>query len=275
MPRSAPHPLLQYYASLTSRTVPVDATKIRTLYVFVEITVDRTHLAETVAYNFPQCCDSYSSSHSSQSKGKPQLSLESPETSESVAATSVADDKHRPFKLAAVGTVQFLSAVQGLAADLASVSDNSLGRLALPSTSDSATEAAASTSRRRPIEVLVPQVKPLSPGEVLGCTAPRLPLDIEAILYVGDGRFHLESIMLANPTIPAFRYDPYEKRLSSEGYEHAEMREMRDQAVKAGHQSLKQGENWGIVLGTLGRQGSLTVLKVGMAFLNKFYNLQD
>lgn len=25
--------------------------------------------------------------------------------------------------------------------------------------------------------------------------------------YLGDGRFHLESIMIANPEIPAYRYD--------------------------------------------------------------------
>ncbi len=51
----------------------------------------------------------------------------------------------------------------------------------------------------------VPQVKPLSPGEVLGCTSPKLDKDsIDAIVYIGDGRFHLESIMIANPRIPAF-----------------------------------------------------------------------
>ena len=28
---------------------------------------------------------------------------------------------------------------------------------------------------------------------------------LDAVLYFGDGRFHLESIMIANPTVPAFR----------------------------------------------------------------------
>ena len=36
------------------------------------------------------------------------------------------------------------------------------------------------------------QAKPLSPGEVLGCTAPTLPPDTQALLFVADGRFHLE-----------------------------------------------------------------------------------
>ncbi|XP_026082955.1 2-(3-amino-3-carboxypropyl)histidine synthase subunit 1-like [Carassius auratus] len=53
--------------------------------------------------------------------------------------------------------------------------------------------------------VLVPQCRPLSPGEILGCTSPRLEKHISAIIYLGDGRFHLESIMIANPDIHAYR----------------------------------------------------------------------
>jgi len=32
--------------------------------------------------------------------------------------------------------------------------------------------------------ITVPQCKPLSPGEVLGCTSPKLPSDVQAIVYV-------------------------------------------------------------------------------------------
>ena len=55
--------------------------------------------------------------------------------------------------------------------------------------------------------VIVPQSKPLSPGEILGCTSPKLSSDagVENIVYLGDGRFHLESIMIANPDIPAYK----------------------------------------------------------------------
>ena len=49
------------------------------------------------------------------------------------------------------------------------------------------------------IHFLVPQEKPLSPGEVLGCTSPKLSSNIDIVLYLGDGRFHLEAIMIANP----------------------------------------------------------------------------
>lgn len=59
-----------------------------------------------------------------------------------------------------------------------------------------------STSRNLP----PPQARPLSPGEVLGCTAPTLPAgDFDALLFLADGRFHLEAIMMANPGLPAYR----------------------------------------------------------------------
>ena len=107
-------------------------------------------------------------------------------------------------------------------------------------------------------KVTIPQSKPLSPGEILGCTAPRLPDDVKAIVYVGDGRFHLESIMIANPRIPAFRYDPYEKKFTREFYGHEEMRGMRQEAIEKARSATK----FGLILGTLGRQGSPTVLEV-------------
>jgi 2-(3-amino-3-carboxypropyl)histidine synthase len=44
---------------------------------------------------------------------------------------------------------------------------------------------------------------------VLGCTAPMVLPETDAIIFVADGRFHLEAIMIANPAVPAFRYRPY------------------------------------------------------------------
>lgn len=87
--------------------------------------------------------------------------------------------------------------------------------------------------------------------------------------YVGDGRFHLESIMIANPLIPVFRYDPYTKRLTRELYEHDEMRRLRGLAVEQAKATLTApvqangpSDMWAVVLGTLGRQGNLRVLRV-------------
>lgn len=83
--------------------------------------------------------------------------------------------------------------------------------------------------------------------------------------------------MIANPTVPAFRYDPYSKKLTRERYDHAEMRAVRDQAVQSARRSIQAfpgpsessaiaqlGDGtplWGVILGTLGRQGSFRQLQ--------------
>ena len=72
--------------------------------------------------------------------------------------------------------------------------------------------------------IYVPQATPLSGGEVLGCTSPELPPEVTHVLYFGDGRFHLESVMIANFSLPAHRYDPYSKILSREYYVRCHLR---------------------------------------------------
>lgn len=66
--------------------------------------------------------------------------------------------------------------------------------------------------------------------------------------------------MISNPHIPAFRYDPYTKKLTREGYDHAEMQNIRYQAVAQARES-DEGNMWGVILGTLGRQGNLRQLE--------------
>ncbi|XP_057502693.1 uncharacterized protein LOC130786405 [Actinidia eriantha] len=109
--------------------------------------------------------------------------------------------------------------------------------------------------------VLVPRSKPLSAGEVLGCTAPTIPridfnYDEIVVVFVADGRFHLEAFMIANPRITAFRYDPYIGSLFLEEYDHKGMKKSRRNAIVKG----REAKNWGIVLGTLGRQGNPRIL---------------
>ncbi|XP_041653733.1 2-(3-amino-3-carboxypropyl)histidine synthase subunit 1 isoform X2 [Cheilinus undulatus] len=116
---------------------------------------------------------------------------------------------------------------------------------------------AVSSALKSDYDVLVPQCRPLSPGEILGCTSPRLDRHVNAIIYLGDGRFHLESIMIANPDIPAYRYDPYSKVFSREYYDHEAMRSLRLQAID----KARSAQRWGLILGTLGRQGSPKVLE--------------
>ncbi|XP_056362447.1 2-(3-amino-3-carboxypropyl)histidine synthase subunit 1 [Oenanthe melanoleuca] len=130
--------------------------------------------------------------------------------------------------LALVSTIQFVSTVQAVSQEL-----------------------------RSQYKVCVPQCKPLSPGEILGCTSPRLAQDTDAIVYLGDGRFHLESIMIANPGIPAYRYDPYSKVFSQEHYSHERMHRARQDAIR----TATSARCWGLILGTLGRQGSPSILQ--------------
>ena len=66
--------------------------------------------------------------------------------------------------------------------------------------------------------VVIPQSKPLSPSKIMGCTSPKLPAYTDAVVYIGDWRFHLESVMIANPRVPAYHYDPYSKVFSREYY---------------------------------------------------------
>jgi len=107
-------------------------------------------------------------------------------------------------------------------------------------------------------ELVIPQARPLSPGEILGCSSPQVETGLcDALIYLGDGRFHLESIMISNPSIPAFRYDPYSKILSRERYDIEGMHAMRREAIKQAANAKK----FGIILGTLGRQGSPRILK--------------
>ncbi|CAG0905103.1 unnamed protein product [Cyprideis torosa] len=106
--------------------------------------------------------------------------------------------------------------------------------------------------------IRIPQCHPLSPGEILGCSAPRLdPSDVDLLVYVGDGRFHLEAAMIANPEIAAYKYDPYTCDLTEETYDHVAMRQTRGAAISR----ASEAEVFGLVLGTLGRQGSPKVLQ--------------
>ncbi|KAL8829572.1 MAG: hypothetical protein Q9191_001949 [Dirinaria sp. TL-2023a] len=174
--------LLVHYAH--SCLIPVNVTKIKTLYVFVDIGIDTSHLLATLERNF-----------------------QSGQT------------------IAMVGTIQFNATLHTVKPVL----------------------------ERAGFKVLIPQIAPLSKGEILGCTSPRLSNDAaDLIIYLGDGRFHLESAMIHNPTLPAYRYDPYSRKLTRETYDHAEMHDLRREAING----AKKAKKWGLILGSLGRQGN-------------------
>ncbi|QIW97936.1 hypothetical protein AMS68_003454 [Peltaster fructicola] len=136
----------------------------------------------------------------------------------------------RNFKIgstiAVVGTIQFNATIHGVSPQLKAAGYN----------------------------VLIPQIAPLSKGEILGCTSPHLTKEqaVDLILYLGDGRFHLESAMIHNPSIPAYRYDPYSRRLTHETYDHKTLLSDRAKALS----QAKTAKKWGLILGSLGRQGN-------------------
>ena len=175
--------MLIHYAH--SCLIPVNITKIQTLYVFVDIQIDLDHLLATIERNF-----------------KPGSTI------------------------AMVGTIQFNATLHGTAQQLRSEGYN----------------------------ILVPQITPLSKGEILGCTSPRLKKEenVDLILYLGDGRFHLESAMIHNPSTPAYRYDPYSRRLTHETYDHDTLLSDRSKALA----QARKAKKWGLILGSLGRQGN-------------------
>lgn len=217
--------LLVHYAH--SCLIPVAVTKIKTLYVFVDISIDTSHLLATMERNFKA-----------------------------------------GMTIAMVGTIQFNATIHGIKPALEALGFN----------------------------ILVPQISPLSKGEILGCTAPRLGSNtagknsksvmkqketemeenVDAILYLGDGRFHLESAMIHNPDLPAYRYDPYSRKLTREHYDHDEMHTLRRTAISTAQGSLPKKGKWGLILGSLGRQGNPATLSLierqlserGIPFIN-------
>jgi 2-(3-amino-3-carboxypropyl)histidine synthase len=272
--------------------VPIDQTKIKTLYVFVEISIDSIHVAETVRRNFPSTRSQFyeqlldddaeqrnlpagtrigpASTQLRIEQGGDHSSAPDPSDTQAVSKPIVSTEATELTRLALVSTIQFAAALHHLKEDLVSEKMNH------GSTSKAVLEAGLEHRLHTgAYDITIPRSKPLSPGEILGCTAPQLG-EVDAIVYLGDGRFHLEAIMIANPTIPAFRYDPYSKKLTRERYNHGQMHNARHDAIQTARrsistigahpESLELAEEqdtpmWGVVLGTLGRQGSFKQLQ--------------
>lgn len=116
-------------------------------------------------------------------------------------------------------------------------------------------------------KIILPQCKPLSPGEILGCTAPKLASNVNYLIYIGDGRFHLESIMIANEHVKAYKYDPYNKQFTHEYYDFDRMKLNRHKAIDT---SLINTKLYGLILSTLGRQGSCNILETLKDKLNEY-----
>jgi 2-(3-amino-3-carboxypropyl)histidine synthase len=231
--------LLVHYGH--SCLVPIQHTVIPCLYVFVEITIDVPHLVEC----FHQTILKEAANNNNGNNG----------------------NNNKPHIVYLLGTIQFRHALMEARRLLRD-------------------------DERYMYNVSIPQAKPLSPGEVLGCTSPVLTKTIptttstaennkqqqeqeqeQIVLFIADGRFHLESTMISNPHINKFyRYDPYPKKLTEESYNNKQMKSIRYNAIlkakKAISTSTKTSNEttnssccvFGIILGTLGRQGNPALL---------------
>lgn len=63
------------------------------------------------------------------------------------------------------------------------------------------------------------------------------------------------------------RYDPYSKVFTREYYDHDAMRALRLKAID----QARLAQKWGVILGTLGRQGSPKVLEVNLHLHRGFF----
>ena len=250
--------LLVHYGH--SCLVPLTCTVIPCLYVFVEIRVDVQHCVDCVRLTFA---------------GEEDARRRGDEKEVDGADVDGCTTTHpsRIIEALVMGTVQFRSAVI-----------ESAQRLDGTSTADASSPSASGTalslsSSQVQFQAIVPQAKPLSPGEVLGCTAPgglatmdfqealqktrrrnarrnqdpatSVPSSDESttvdeehiprervMIFLADGRFHLEAAMISNPSIRALRYDPYSKTLTEERYEIVKMKKLRREAIMSVRQIM-------------------------------------
>lgn len=206
-------------------------TTVDTLYVFVTIDIDTKHLIDTIKHNFPindndKLYDTYDNKQQTH---------------------------NNKFNVILGGTIQFTHTLQHILPILQSYYGKN--------------------------NVHMTHTQPLSKGETLGCTSSNIDLShidtyntTTIVIFVADGRFHLESLMIQNPHIKQFfRYNPYDKKLTIEQYTHNDMYKLRQDAIELARKRISQYNDnnnndkqqqctIGIILGTLGRQGSTYIL---------------
>ena len=186
----------------------MDQTTIKTLYVFVEIDIDSIHLAQSIRMNFPDDREIFRRNllDSEESNARipigteigvgHDLSIEQTSPTSRTNEEPVVSGFRLPTRLALVSTIQFVAALQRLKEDLSAELSDSQG----PVSSDRLLQEGSLAEiddihlrKRAPrtwtgkYETTIPRSKPLSPGEILGCTAPRLR-DVDALMYAR--RFH-------------------------------------------------------------------------------------
>jgi 2-(3-amino-3-carboxypropyl)histidine synthase len=206
--------------------VPIQHTIVPVQYVFVEIQFYIPHLVQSLAATlFPT-----GQPHHPPEELQTSLTTNSPRLDDAFVNNMknllLGSQQEERLHLYLLGTIQFRHALVEVREQLMLLYE----QLQSETTNDQAQIPKCFT-------ISIPQCKPLSPGEVLGCTSPVLDTHLQrnmssdnsiailpttraVVCFVADGRFHLESTMIANHTkINTFyRYDPYSRILSIEAY---------------------------------------------------------
>ncbi len=211
-------------------------------------------------------------------------------------------------RVAILGTVQFATVIDKAKKELQRRIRNTIQNETKTTSDKNSSCTNSSSSHTIPLYALElftqTQTKPLGKAEVLGCTAPSL-LGVDEVIFVCDGRFHLEAVMLRNPQANFYLYNPYSKELTVEKYNYEEMLVQRKQAVNSVKTMVREGvfdrnlygkaeqgqaearENklplvspdagatCGIILGTLGRQGSVAILERLLDVFRKWNKVRE
>ncbi len=175
----------------------------------MEIAIDATHLVQSIRLNFPndrqRFQESLLNSEEQNAKipaGQPLVSgghlrIEGPtpgegspaESAKSPIGSNHSNPPHERTRLAMVSTIQFVSALSHLKDELSNdCPDIDIPKLPAGLIEGPVVEPSEPTqSVGKPrlwtgkYDVSIPRSKPLSPGEILGCTAPQLN-DVDALL---------------------------------------------------------------------------------------------
>lgn len=150
----------------------------------MEIAIDTPHLASSVRRNFPSSRRAFHRSvleaGDAPTGGRVDIALDEDEQVQRDAVNTGDDPVTR---LALVSTIQFVAAIQSLRTDL----EKALPELETAD-ADPSEEGILAKMRKGDIgvwrgryDITIPQSRPLSPGEILGCTAPKLA-DVDALM---------------------------------------------------------------------------------------------
>ncbi|SBS87596.1 diphthamide biosynthesis protein 1, putative [Plasmodium ovale] len=242
--------------------IPLTVTKIRCIYVFVDIKLNSTHLVETIKTNFQKkdiilllgtiqfSCIVHSVHNALKRENYFDILLPIPQVlpltrGEVLGCTSPnlyhflyeqvikGDDRNEYSNGAKPNTSAETATATATAATVASV-----------------------TPGNRPPQISV-RTNEKNESHIMNECRNFLKRNSVKIVFIADGRFHLESLMIQNPDFTFYRYNPFDKILSEEKYNYKLFYEIRKNEIK----KCRNCRSVCIILSTLGRQGNVNILK--------------